>query len=188
MNALNTFCRQILSRSAEHAVAMRVLESHQLWGVMVSILRLELDSMIRVIYLLNITDMSERQRLIKASVAGEPWTIQSKTGRKVKILDVDMKNISGGLHGWVASVYKFGCYFIHLSSCHDYNDRDPFVNLPPDEQRDILQHLRYYHHGPQQQHPSFDDLKPYLHRVFEKISENLKAHLKQLEDGDTLVN
>ncbi len=104
----------------KHVAAMHLMECHRLSGQMVAILRQEVDSMIRVIYLLSITDLSERQRLIEASVSGNPWTIK---GKKAQITDREMAELSGRLHGWVASVYKFGCAFIHLSSFHDYNER-----------------------------------------------------------------
>jgi hypothetical protein len=43
---------------------------------------------------------------------------------------VDLAQI---LQGWTRSVYKFGCAFIHLSSLHDYNERDPLSQLPAEE-------------------------------------------------------
>lgn len=188
MDALNTFCRQVRSRSAEYAKAMHVLKSHQLPGVMGSLLRQELDSMIRVIYLLATTDMSERQRLIEASVAGKRWKRINRKDKKKYITDHDMEKLSTKLHDWAENVYKFGCNFIHLSSAHDYNDRDPFVNLPAETQREIIDYLRFYHGGrPTQEHPTFDDLTPLFPEVFEKISGNLKTHLKQLEAGEILT-
>jgi hypothetical protein len=166
MDALNSFCRQVRSRSAEHAKAMRLLEAHQLPGIMASLLRQELDSMIRVIYLLATTDMSERRRLIEASVAGEEWKHASKNGKEKYIRDAEMKELANKLHNWTKNVYKFGCNFIHLSSCHDYNDRDPFVNLPAETQREIIDYLRCYHEGrPTQEHPTFDDLTPLFPRI-----------------------
>jgi hypothetical protein len=188
MNALPAFCRQVRSRSAEYAKAMRVLESDHLPGVMVSLLRQELDSMIRVIYLLATSDMSERRRLIEASVAGERWTRIGKKGKPAVITDDEMQKLSTRLHNWAKNVYKFGCNFIHLSAAHDYNDRDPFVNLPAETQREIIDYLRFYHGGrPTQEHPTFADLTPLFPEVLEKISGNLERHLKQLEAGEVLT-
>jgi hypothetical protein len=177
MDALDTFCRLVRARSAENAEAMHLLASAQLWGQTISILRQELDSMIRVIYLLSLSDMSYRQSLIEASVNGRKWTVKGKNAR---ITDKEMAELAGRLHGWTASVYKFGCAFIHLSDFHDYNSRDPFVRLPANEQNDILHHLRNYHFGPPQASPTFQDLTPYFPRVLDKISSNLAHYVEQL--------
>jgi hypothetical protein len=184
MNALDTFCRQVRARSAEHAAAMHLLADGRLWGLTVSILRQELDSMIRVIYLLSLSDMPYRQSLIEASVNGKPWTVK---GKKHRITDKDMAELAGKLHGWTGSVYKFGCAFIHLSAFHDYSDRDPFAALPASEQRDILNHMRDYHFGPPQATPTFQDLTPYFPRILDKISDNLRNYVKQLENNDVIM-
>lgn len=183
MSALHTFCRQIRSRSAEHESAMRLLFGNRLLGLMVSILRQELDSMIRVIYLLSIKDRTERNRLIEASVDGQQWTVK---GKKARITDKEMAELTESLHGWTGSVYRFGCAFIHLSAFHDYSDRDPFASLPASERHDLLEHMRSYHGGPSESNPSFHDLAPYLPRVLEKIAGNLECYLKQLETGEDL--
>ena len=46
-----------------------------------------------------------------------------------------MADLAQHHQGWTLSVYKFGCTFIHLSSVHDYNDRDPLEQLPDDERQ-----------------------------------------------------
>lgn len=69
MSNLTIFCRQVRSRSSEHASAILLLFQARHLGQVVSILRQELDSMIRTIYLLSIQDRVERTRLIDASVS-----------------------------------------------------------------------------------------------------------------------
>ena len=101
--------------------------------------------------------------------------------------DREMLEIAHGLQGWTQSVYKFGCAFIHLSSLHDYNDRDPLELLPALEREDLLQHCRHYHGGPSEPDPSFSDLVPYLPRVLEKIASNLEHYLAELEGGKLLA-
>ena len=182
MSSLAIFCRQIRSRSAEHASAVRLLFCARHIGLVVSILRQELDSMIRVIYLLSVSDRSERKRLIEASVNGLQWTVK---GKKSRITDKEMAERAEQFQGWTASVYKFGCAFIHLSAFHDYSDRDPFQSLPDSERQEILQHMRHYHGGPLERAPLFSDISRYLPAVFEKIAGNLEGYLMSLEnDGD----
>jgi hypothetical protein len=155
---------------------MQLIGRAGLAGQMVSLLRQELDSMVRVIYMLAQTPQ-RRELLIDASVNGEKWTRESSRGR---VTDKEMVDLAQNLQGWTHSVYKFGCAFIHLSAFHDYNDRDPLRQLPPEEQRDIIEHCRSYHGGPPGDHPDFESLLPYLPRVLEKIASNLECYVKDL--------
>lgn len=178
MASLQTFCRQVRARSAEHREALHLLHGRRILSQVSAILRQELDSMVRVIFLLSIVDKPYRHQLIDASVNGEKWTAK---GKKACVTDREMVELAETLQGWTHSVYKFGCAFIHLSSFHDYEHRDPFVALPVDEKAAILNHLRNYHGGPASGDPSFEDLLPYLPMVFEKVADNLECYLKQLE-------
>ncbi|PWK51823.1 hypothetical protein [Pleionea mediterranea] len=179
MNVIQDFCKILRKRSAEHSEAMNRL--HDLSGIMASILRQELDSMIRAIYLLSIADISERTRLIEQTLNGEIWTVSTPKGKLKKVTDREMVEQSNKLQGWTLSVYKFGCAFIHFSSFHDYSVSNPFYALSSDEQDDILKHMRYYHGGPLSDNPSFSEIASYFPRVFEKISTNLEHYIKSLE-------
>jgi len=184
MNYLEVFCRQVRARSNEHRMAIGLMYPPRLSSQILSILRQELDSMIRVIYLLSISDMAYRDELIKASVEGHQWT---KRGSRKKITDRDMINLANKLQDWIESVYRFGCAFIHLSSFHDYEERDPMDMISEDEKEAILKHMRYYHGGPLEPNPRFNDLIPYLPRVFEKITSNLECYIKDLESGKIVL-
>jgi len=140
--------------------------------------------MVRVIFLLSIADQPYRRQLIDASVNGAKWTVK---GKKACITDREMVELAQTLQGWTQSVYMFGCAFIHLSSFHDYEHRDPLVALPKDEKAAILKHMRYYHGCPANADPSFEDLLPYLPQVFEKVAGNLECYLKQLETEESPV-
>lgn len=180
MTAIETFCRQVRSRSKEHQQAMCLLSSAGLAGQMIAVLRQELDSMVRVIYLLA-QSCERRTLLIESSVNGKKWSQQNSKGA---ITDREMVDLAQHLQGWTRSVYKFGCAFIHLSNLHDYNDRDPLTELPVEERADILGHCRYYHGGPVSDEATFQDMIPYFPSVLEKISQNLEFYLEHLERGD----
>lgn len=180
MSSSTIFLRQVRSRSLEHRRAMQLLSREGLAGQMVSVLRQELDSMVRCIYLLT-QDPERRALLIDASVRGEKW---SQEGSRAKVTDREMVELAQALQGWAQSVYKFGCAFIHLSGLHDYNDRDPLAQLPTEERQDILEHCRHYHGGPPPGAECFTDLVPYLPRVLEKIAGNLECYLAALDNGE----
>jgi|SRR6266571_720786 len=180
MTAVETFCRQIRARSTEHRAAIHALR--QMPGQIISVLRQELDSMVRVIFLLAQRDRNYRAQLIESATSGEKWTAKDS---RTRVTDRDMVNLAQRLHGWTRSVYEFGCGFIHLSNLHDYRNRDPLTQIVPAERDAILAHLRYYHGGPSNSTPTFDDLIPLLPRVFDKIADNLECYVKDLEaDGD----
>lgn len=180
MSSLAIFLRQVRSRSHEHQRAMQLLAAHRLAGQMVSVLRQELDSMVRVIYLLA-QGPERRNSLIEASVQGLKWSHEKS---RAKVTDKEMVELSQGLQGWTQSVYKFGCAFIHLSSLHDYNDRDPLAQLSEEERNDILSHCRRYHGGPPPGSERFADLVQYLPLALEKVSGNLECYLEDLENGE----
>ena len=181
MSALNTFCRQVRARSAEHRQAMIALRA--LPGQMVATLRQELDSLVRVVFLLAQSDQHYRHRLIEDAVSGRKWT--QPDSRKA-VTDRDMVELTDALHGWTKSVYAFGCAFIHLSHLHDYQARDPLDQIAEAEKNAILGHLRYYHGGPNGKAPRFADIVPLLPAVFAKIADNLECYVKQLEKDEAI--
>ena len=65
----------IQNRSEENKKALRLLFSQGLFGNYVSILRQELDSFIRVMYLGRISDFDERERMMNQTLSGEKWTV-----------------------------------------------------------------------------------------------------------------
>lgn len=180
ISEIETFCRQVRARSAENRQAMLVLRG--LPGQMVSVLRQELDSLVRVVFLLAQEDRSYRQQLIEDSVSGRRWR---RRDSRQAVTDREMVDLTDTLHGWTKSVYAFGCAFIHLSNLHDHAARDPLAQITESERKAILDHLRFYHGGPNGDSPTFADVVPYLPMVFAKIADNLECYVKQIEqDGE----
>jgi hypothetical protein len=182
MDEVEIFCRQVRERSEENRRALQLLHGAELYGQVVGILRQELDSMIRVIYLLSLTDRTRRTRLISDAVHDRMWR-KPTSGR---ITDREMVELAEHLHGWARSVYRFGCAFIHLSSLHDYENRDPILALERQERHDLGEHLRAYHGGPATDDFSFSDVVRYLPGVFEKVSTNLDCYLESLKRNEQL--
>ncbi len=179
---MQEFIQLIKSRSDEHEITFSRI--HDLPGSMMSILRQELDSLIRVLYLLAISDLEERKRLMTCTINGERWKTATKKGKQAIVTDAMMVAASEQFEGWARSVYKFGCAFIHLSNFHGYNASNPLDTLSIEEKTDIINHMRYYHHGPDSDNPTFQELAHYFPRVFEKIKGNLECYLENIaEEG-----
>ncbi len=176
------FCRMVLKRSEENRRAMHYLFQPQvLLSPAVSLLRQELDSMVRVIYLLSVKNLTERKRLIKSTLDGKKWKVKDRKGKLHNITDREMVDLAQKLHGWTQSVYKFGCAFIHLSDFHNYFSTNPFDSISNSEKQDILKHIRFYHGGPLTDNPKIDELAMYLPLILEKISDNLICYVEQLK-------
>lgn len=175
------FCNMIERRSEENRKAISCFDNfHVVMSPAFSILRQELDSMIRVIYLLKIDDINERARLIKLTLNGCKWNYQTEKLKFSNITDKNMVDVSQEVQGWTQSVYMFGCAFIHLSDFHNHITQNPFHKLSAEEKRNILQHMRHYHGGPSHDNPDMKEIAEYIPRIFEKISSNLSYYLDEL--------
>jgi len=181
---LTVFCRQVRKRSLENRQALAVLHRNTLTGNVMAVLRQELDSMVRCIFLLSISDRRYRNRLIADAVNVRQWRTPDGKG---KITDRAMVDLSSKLHGWTRNVYAFGCGFIHLSAFHDYPNKDPFDSLTPEERKDIAQYLRSYHGFAMDSATKFRDIEQMLPGVFDKISGNLECYVKALEEDSDLT-
>ena len=179
-------CEIIRNRTKENRQVIQVISciypSKVPISPAVSILRQELDSMVKVIYLLSVSNITERETLIRSLLDGGKW---KKNGKDRNLTDRDMVERANKLQGWTLSVYKFGCAFIHLSYYHDYYQIDPFGRLSEEEQNNILSHMRHYHGGPENDHPTLAELATYIPNIFEKIASNLESYLKELEKEPT---
>jgi hypothetical protein len=182
-----TFCDMIRNRTGENRRAMHCFfPPHCMLSPAYSILRQELDSMIRVIYLLSIKSLKERSRLIQATLHGKKWKVQTSKNKWKNITDRDMVQLSQKLRNWTQSVYQFGCAYIHLSDYHNYLAENPFNRLSEPERQNILSHLRNYHGGPCNDNPDIKELASYIPLIFDKIASNLDCYLKRLEQDEIL--
>jgi hypothetical protein len=154
-----------------------------LYGQVMSVLRHELDSMVRVMFLLSINDMELREHYINQTLDGKRW-VNPKT--KKLITDKSMVCLANRLYGWAEYVYKLGCAFIHLSAMTYYRYRNPFLLLPPSEREDIKRYLNQYHEFPNEIELNMDTIVPYLCKIFDKVSGNLSFYVDELREGKIL--
>lgn len=176
------FVEIVKSRSKENTDSINLLFEKGIIGNCISILRQELDSFIRVIYLSKLGDMDERKRLMQLTINGEQWNELTINGRLRKITDRDMVNFADILFGYIKYVYKFGCGFIHLSSNHNFNSVNPFKSLSDYDKISIMNYLNQYHNFPLETDLTLDNFKPYLLKVYEKVSSNMLHHLDELRE------
>lgn len=110
----------IQNRSEENKKALTLLFSQGLFGNCVSILRQELDSFIRVMYLGRISDFDERERMMNQTLSGEKWTVLTSNKKWKQITDKDMVEEANEFYGYIQYVYKFGCFhsFVRFPQLH----------------------------------------------------------------------
>ncbi len=176
MENTEEFCQLVRQRTQENKKAIELLSENRLTGQVISILRQELDSMVRVIYLLS-HPIEERNHMINLTLTGQKWRLRNRG----QVTDRLMVDLADSLNGWTNSVYKFGCAFIHLSDFHNYLINDPFKNLNSEETHSIKRHLNHYHGFPLETELTLQSTVEYLVPVFNKISSNLKCYISNLE-------
>lgn len=180
MDKVQNFCSIIRKRTSDHTQAMERL--HDLPSMMVSILRLELDSLIRVVYLSDLNDTAEKERLIDQTLNGDKWTIKTRNGKDKTLTDSEMVNTCNEIFGWTKDVYKAGCALIHLSNLHGTTIDDELSDFCLEiSQYEVLNYLQQFHDFPDDlDNPTLDDIAPYFPKILNKISANLKHYLETL--------
>ncbi|MCL7987389.1 hypothetical protein M8998_05485 [Sphingobacterium sp. lm-10] len=174
----------IQKRSEENEKAIMLLFDQNLIGNCIAILRQELDSFIRVMYLGRISDFHERERLMNQTLLGEKWSILTPNNKIKYVTYRDMVEKSTELKGYIQYVYKFGCAFIHLSDFHNYIEENPFEKLDYSEQFDIVLYLHQYHGFNRNSELTVENISYLIPNIFEKISKNLTCYFSAiLYDG-----
>ena len=179
MTSIEQFCKILRERSAEHISAGKLLFESGYYGQVISILRQELDSLVRTVFLLS-KDLNTRQHFVNQTLQNIKWT--QPNSRSV-ITDRQMVDLTDKLHGWTNSVYRLGCAFIHLTPMVDYKNTNPFQQLTQAEINDIKQHLHHYHGFSLLESLNMETVSPFLLKVLNKASGNLSCYIDDLESN-----
>ena len=174
------FVRCVEERSQENVTAFALLMQKGLLGPALALVRQELDSMIRVIWLIDSCSQSERDRLIADALQGRHWQKKTAKGKLVRITDAEMSEAALGRHRWIEQVYRFGCHLVHLSNWHNYRHRDPIQDLPKGEREDVKRSIEDFHHA-EIDELSFSHIEMHAPYAMEKIRSNLACYLRELE-------
>lgn len=180
MEKIEQFCRLVRQRSTDNRKAVELLYKNQLYTNIIAILRQELDSMVRVLYVLLQQTESNKISLIESCLRGDKWNIT----------DAKMVSEANKLNGWEYLVYKFGCSFVHLSNLCDINAINFSEILSEQERNDIANYINAYHYWDKtEKFPNpftVDDISSQLLNIFEKITDNLEYYLEKLETNKKL--
>jgi len=176
----NKYIALIKKRSEENEKALKLLFEQNLFGNCISILRQELDSFIRVMYLGRISNFDERVRLMSQTLSGEKWSVLTSNNKWKQITDKDLVSKADELIGYIHYVYRFGCGFIHLSDFHDYTSTNPFAKLDTFERSDIKLYLNQYHGFSRDDELTIENISYLIPDIFNKISTNLTCYFSKI--------
>jgi len=165
----------ITARSNENEKALNLLLETKCYTLIGAIIRMELDSLIRV-YDFNNADRNKQERLLNDFFDGEKW---SKTDRQM------VNNLSRSL-GWAEHIYDFCCAFIHLSPYHDWASTSDIPNLTQDKRCSIVSNIKSQQNDNWGYDTSltidenfgFDDLIPFAPHIFKKLRGNLLCEME----------
>ncbi|MFD6568547.1 hypothetical protein [Micromonospora profundi] len=174
------FAKATEERSAEHRQMINTAVENKWWSVAGSLLRMELDSLIRVNYLR--THPNDRAQILSACVAGLGFGIPKQDRAGIKRIP-DAVMVPKG--GWEQRVYDFGNRFVHLTEAHNHTERDPFIALPQNERKAIVEYLDHYHRGKSgveilSVDSPFNDVARYAPHVLAKIADNTRYGVEAL--------
>jgi hypothetical protein len=164
---------------------MEFATAEGLLSTQMSIIREEVDSLIRAIDLL-LKGNEERADLIKNAIDARVWGVTRENGDPRRVPDARMVDSAGKLHDWVRNLYDFGCSFIHLTGLHDYQERDPFRLLSSEERESVSRFVNHYYGTSITADSSFAEIREFVPRIFKKVAENLERYLHSLEENEQL--
>lgn len=167
----------IRARSNENEKAINLLLGERCYSLTGAILRMELDSLLRVHDFVNATILRQ-ETLLDNFFGGNRWLSTDR---------IMVKNISHKL-GWTEHIYDFCCAFIHLSPYHDWAYTSDIPNLTREKRHSIVCAIKNQQNDTWGYDTAlvidedfcFDDLIPFIPYIFKKLRQNL---LCEIRDG-----
>ncbi len=175
MDALTQmFCKIIRQRSAENRQAIESMSVH-LGGTLspaFSVLRQELDSMVRVVFLLSIDDLCERRRLIRTTLDGQKWRVVTSTGKWRTVTDREMSRPFSAIAGLdMLSVQVWMRFHSFIGPPQSSVGRSVLESCPKPKSKPSVLTCVVTTAGHASDDLTLDEFVRYIPAVFEKIQE-----------------
>ena len=174
------YCEVVKKSSNENKESINILFEKQLYKNCMAILRQELELYTKTLFLITL-EPSQRDVFMNDFLENKPWRKEKINGKNVTdrfILNQIQKSKINS--GWEAVSYKFGCSFIHLSIFHDLEDKNILSHI--EDKVNIVYYINQYHHGHLNIEFDFNDIKPYILDIFNKIKDNMESYLNELSE------
>lgn len=164
------FFNIITARSNENEKSLNLLLENHCHALVGAIIRMELDSLIRV-HDFNTANNFKKEQLLDNFFTKHKWT---KTDRTM------VENMPWAL-GWATHIYEFCCAFIHLSPYHDWASNDRIPNLTNDKRILIVNAIREQQYDPNlviNEDFGFNELVQFASHIFRKLRDNLLYEMR----------
>jgi hypothetical protein len=172
---LDQFLRAARFRSEQNRAALDLLLKAEIYGIAIGLLRQEIDTFVRLVYLESVDERTAAS-LLTQFVDGKRW---SRGGRLIR--DGEMIEIAKAPNEWVRIAYDFGCKLIHFSMLHECKSIDPFVRISSEDRQTIVGFLRSYH-GYRDADIDLRRFVRFLPKVMNKISGKIENCCCRLSD------
>ena len=154
---------------------MNLLLKEKCYALVGAIIRMELDSLMRVHNFNSLTDPEKRQ-ILNSFFDGKRWPNT----------DRNMVENMPSIMGWTKHIYDFCCAFIHLSPYHDWASSCTIPDLTQDKRRSIVKDIKSQQNANWGYDPTlaidenfgFDELVLFAPHIFKKLRSNLLLEIK----------
>ena len=174
-NRREEFYDIVKARSDENEKSLNLLLKAESYALIGAIIRMELDSLIRV-HNFNNANSVKQEKMLDNFFEGKKWpsTDSVMVGNMPPML------------GWAKHIYEFCCAFIHLSPYHDWASNHNIPNLTQEKRKLIVNEIKSQQNEVWGYDPAlvidenfdFNDLMPFAPHIFEKLRGNLLAEME----------
>jgi hypothetical protein len=179
ISSIDEYKKIVLQRLDENRKSFELLFGIKHYGNCISIMRQELDQVIKLLYLLNSTT-NEQKQFIESSINNRKWFKVNRDNTKDYITEEVLTTYSETLNGWDKSIYEFGLAFGSLANTFNYGTRDPIKSIGENDKDKIYQYIYEYHNKDFPKDYDLSKLILELPTILNKISIQLQSYMDQL--------
>jgi hypothetical protein len=179
ISPIDEYKKIILQRLDENRKSFDLLFGIKHYGNCISIMRQELDQVIKLLFLLNSTK-NEQNQYIESSINNHKWFITNLDHKKEYITEESLTKYSETLSGWDKSIYEFGLAFGSLANTFNYGTKDPIKGMGENEKEKIYNYISEYHNKNFPREYDLSILILELPTILNKISINLASYMDRL--------
>ena len=179
ISSIDEYKKIVLQRLEENRKSFDLLFGIKHYGNCISIMRQELDQVIKLLFLLNSTK-DEQKQYIDASINNHRWFILGTDNKKNYITDDDLTTFSETLVDWDKSIYEFGLAFGSLVNTFNYGTKDPIKSIGENDKEKIYKYIVEYHNKIFPKEYDLGKLILELPTILNKISINLQKYMEML--------
>jgi hypothetical protein len=179
ISPIDEYKKLVSQRLDENRKSFDLLFGIKHYGNCISIMRQELDQVIKLLFLLN-SNKNDQKQFIESSINNHKWFIVNSENKKEIITEDILATYSETLDGWDKSVYEFGLAFGSLANTYNYGTKDPIKSMGENDKEKIYKYISEYHNSNFPKDYDLSKLILELPTILNKISINLQKYMDRL--------